>query len=54
MCLYKQDFGCVSGSKYAPKFWIGQISEYCRVLNMRMLHSILNMTKCLEKVLNVS
>ena len=42
MGLYKQDSEYALGPKYA-KFWIWQSSEYGWVLNMRALHSVLNM-----------
>ena len=37
-----------------PIFWIWWSSEYGRVLNMPALHSVLNMPKCLDRVLNTS
>ena len=42
MCLYKQDSEYASGPKYA-KILIWQSSKYGRVLNVRALHSVLNM-----------
>ena len=52
MCLLKQDTEYALGPKIpTPKFWIWQSSENGRVLNMRALHSILNMP---EYAVNVS
>ena len=38
-----------------PKFWMRQISESGRVLNMPALHSVLNMPECalLDSVVNI-
>ena len=52
MCLPKQDTEYALGLKIPmPIFWIWQGSENGRVLNMRALHSVLNMP---EYAVNVS
>ena len=42
MCLNKQDSEYASGPKYAKILNMAQSSEYGRVFNMQVLHSVLN------------
>ena len=44
MCLYKQDSKYASGPKYAKILNMAN-SEYGRVLNMKELHRVLNMSQ---------